>query len=109
MKFALIMGASGDIGKKIAQELAEKGWSLYLHYHSNIKSAEEQLQEYQEHYPKQDFYALSLDMTQEEGIPLFPEIYFSIRCCDICKRLYDVSIVNRSLYCGYGSYVGSTC
>ena len=78
MKFALIMGASGDIGKKIAQELAEKGWSLYLHYHSNIKSAEEQLQEYQERYPKQDFYALSLDMTQEDEIPLFLKSIFQL-------------------------------
>lgn len=71
MKFALIMGASGDIGKGIAQELAGKGWSLYLHYHSNPESVAEQLRDYQIRYPKQDFFALPLDMTQEEGIPLF--------------------------------------
>ena len=58
MKFALIMGASGDIGKGIAQEMAEKGWSLYLHYHSNPKSVEEQIRNYQMDYPKQDFFAL---------------------------------------------------
>lgn len=71
MKFALIMGASGDIGTGIAQELAGKGWSLYLHYHSNSKSVANQLQDYQERYPKQDFYAVPLDMTKEEEIPLF--------------------------------------
>lgn len=71
MKFALIMGASGDIGKEIAQELAEKGWSLYLHAHSNPKSVDNQLRSFQVLYPKQDFYALTLDMTKEEDIPLF--------------------------------------
>ncbi|WP_035053882.1 elongation factor P 5-aminopentanone reductase [Carnobacterium pleistocenium] len=78
MKFALIMGASGDIGKGIAQELAEKGWSLYLHYHSNVESINSQLQDYQERYSKQDFYAVSLDMTKEEDIPLFLNSIFQV-------------------------------
>lgn len=72
------MGASGDIGKGIAQELAEKGWSLYLHYHSNVESINSQLQDYQERYSKQDFYAVSLDMTKEEDIPLFLNSIFQV-------------------------------
>ncbi|EDP68521.1 Putative oxidoreductase, short-chain dehydrogenase/reductase family protein [Carnobacterium sp. AT7] len=78
MKFALIMGASGDIGKGIAQEMAEKGWSLYLHYHSNPKSVEEQIRNYQMDYPKQDFFALPLDMTEEEGISLFLQSIYQL-------------------------------
>ncbi|SIO03816.1 3-oxoacyl-[acyl-carrier protein] reductase [Carnobacterium alterfunditum] len=81
MKFALIMGASGDIGKGIAQELAEKGWSLYLHYHSNTESVTAQLWDYQERYRTQDFYAVSLDMTKEEDIPFF------------LKSVYQVDVV----------------
>jgi len=81
VKFALIMGASGDIGKGIAQELAEKGWSLYLHYHSNAESVTGQLRDYQERYRTQDFYAVSLDMTKEEDIPFF------------LKSVYQVDVV----------------
>lgn len=78
MKFALIMGASGDIGKGIAQEMAGKGWSLYLHYHSNPENVDEQLRDYQTDYPKQDFFALPLDMSQEEGISLFLQSIYQL-------------------------------
>jgi 3-oxoacyl-[acyl-carrier protein] reductase len=37
MKFALITGASGGIGRSTALELAKKGWNLYLHFHTDQK------------------------------------------------------------------------
>lgn len=40
MKFALITGASGGIGRSTALTLAKKGWNLYLHYHSDRDSVE---------------------------------------------------------------------
>jgi 3-oxoacyl-[acyl-carrier protein] reductase len=41
MKFALITGASGGIGRSTALELAKKGWNLYLHYHTDQKSIDD--------------------------------------------------------------------
>ncbi|MGD7008341.1 elongation factor P 5-aminopentanone reductase [Metabacillus sp. 84] len=40
MRYALITGATGGIGSKIAEKLASEGWNLYIHYHKNRKKAE---------------------------------------------------------------------
>ncbi len=45
MKFALITGASGGIGKSTALTLAKKRWNLYLHYHSDRESIDDLLTE----------------------------------------------------------------
>lgn len=73
MKFALVMGASGDIGKAIAADLASDGWSLYLHGFKDQLSLDEQLESYQNQFPKQDFFKLTLDMTDEKGVATFLE------------------------------------
>ncbi|MBY0099272.1 elongation factor P 5-aminopentanone reductase [Mesobacillus maritimus] len=39
-KFILITGASGAIGQAVAFKLAEKGYSLYLHYNQNREGIE---------------------------------------------------------------------
>lgn len=68
MKFALIMGASGDIGKAIALELANDGWSLYLHYNRGKQNVVELLTHLREQFPKQDFMGLYMDMRKEETV-----------------------------------------
>ncbi|SFH77504.1 elongation factor P 5-aminopentanone reductase [Pisciglobus halotolerans] len=78
MKFALIMGASGAIGKEIAHELADDGWSLYLHYRSDEMSINEQIEQYAKQYPKQDFFKLHMDMANVEELPDFLNNLFQV-------------------------------
>lgn len=52
-KFALVTGASGGLGQAISLRLAEAGYSLYLHYNTNVKGIQsilDQLQHYQGEY-----------------------------------------------------------
>lgn len=64
MNWALIVGASGDIGLACAKDLAAQGWSLYLHYYQNEARMYKLLKELQAQYPKQDFLLIQADLTQ---------------------------------------------
>lgn len=68
MKWALIFGASGDIGSKVAEDLADAGWSLYLHYYQNREKIDEISRKLFKKHPKQDFITLQYDMTDADNI-----------------------------------------
>lgn len=61
-------GASGDIGSKVAEDLADAGWSLYLHYYQNREKIDEISQKLFKKHPKQDFITLQYDMTDADNI-----------------------------------------
>lgn len=67
MKWALIVGASGDIGQAVAEQLASAGWSLYLHYFNSQKKISNTRNRLTELYPKQDFLTLQADFTNERA------------------------------------------
>lgn len=81
MKFAVVMGASGDIGRAIAMELAQDGWSLYLHYNRGKQNVTALLTLLQEQFPAQDFMGLYMDMKKEESVP------------DVIQNLFQVDAV----------------
>lgn len=63
MKRALIFGSTGGIGQAIAKELAQSGWSLYLHYDHQKQTAEKMQREFSEKFSKQDFFTIKLSFT----------------------------------------------
>ena len=67
-KFALVLGASGEIGCAICRNLAETGWSMYLHYANNKGSIEKLLKELNGSYPQQEFIIVQADMSNQDCI-----------------------------------------
>lgn len=78
MKSAIIIGASGAIGLSIVEKLASEGWSLYLHGSSHYNKVAKEAERLSTLYPKQDFIALSLDLTSEKHIDTFISGLFSV-------------------------------
>ncbi|EJF00908.1 3-oxoacyl-ACP reductase, partial [Liquorilactobacillus mali KCTC 3596 = DSM 20444] len=71
MRWALVVGASGDIGEKIAVDLAKDGWSLYLHANTEINKVNKLIEKLRSEYQKQDFLQIKADfndLKQVEGI-----------------------------------------
>lgn len=73
--YALIMGSSGDIGASTAKNLANKGWSLYLHYNKNRERIDHLYQELRNQYPHQDFIPVQYDMENDHVDKLTSQIF----------------------------------
>lgn len=93
MKIALITGASGDIGISIARNLAKKGWSLYLHYFSNQIRIEELLQEFNELYPKQEFFPLKVDLEQDHSTEIIKNNIYSLNAIVFAHGMTDYGLL----------------
>lgn len=78
MNYALVLGASGDIGRACAMSLAAEGWSLYCHYYQNQESNLQLVKSLQEAYPEQDFFSVSMDMRDETQVPQLMSQLFQV-------------------------------
>lgn len=78
MNYALIIGASGDIGGAVARQLAREGWSLYCHYYQGAARVKNLTEQLKKEYPKQDFFSLSWDMRTAEGLPTLVAQLFQV-------------------------------
>jgi len=75
-KFALITGASGGIGRAIALQLAQEGYSLYLHYHQNDSSIRDLLNTLSSY--QGEFIPIQADLSAMDGYKKIAENIFSI-------------------------------
>lgn len=66
-KFALVLGASGEIGRSICRSLAEDGWSLYLHYNTRGETVSELIRTLTPDFPLQNFQPVHADFTQPDA------------------------------------------
>ena len=77
-KFALVIGASGAIGSAIVKQLAEDGWSLYLHYNHHSEVVQSLLEEMMQSYPDQEFMIIQADLTSESAATTIVQSVFSL-------------------------------
>ncbi|WP_313891204.1 elongation factor P 5-aminopentanone reductase [Psychrobacillus sp.] len=78
-KFALVVGASGEIGHAISSSLADAGWSLYLHYASNKDSVTSLYEQLVSTYPEQEFMLLQADLLSADSVDELVASIFSIQ------------------------------
>lgn len=78
-KFALICGASGEIGQAIAKELSASGWSLYLHFSRAQDTIEELIAELSTNYPEQEFIPIQADFLDEAAADIISSQVYGVQ------------------------------
>ena len=68
MKTALITGASKRIGKAITEHLADKGWSIIIHYNTSEKPAKELAESLALKFPNQNFSIGKANLSIEKEV-----------------------------------------
>ena len=102
-KFALVLGASGEIGYAICRNLAEAGWSIYLHYANNEASILSLLNELNTTYPEQEFSVIQADLSKENCIGKITDSVFTLQAIvfaqghSLYKALEDTTLADIRL------------
>lgn len=78
-KFALVVGASGEIGQAICHKLAENGWSMYLHFANNSEGIKQLVGELEASYPQQEFISIQANLSIPESVEKIVSSIFSIQ------------------------------
>ncbi len=78
-KFALVLGASGEIGHAICRSLAEDGWSLYMHYSQNLPAAQTLYDFLSNNFPAQEFMLVQGDFSTSTGADMVAAQIFNVQ------------------------------
>lgn len=103
MRYVLVTGASGDIGSACVLELAKKGYSVYCHYFRQEDKIKSLINGLQQLYPKQDFFAIQADLSQESGVHHLVDSLFQLHAIvfahggTVYKLLTDTTEVEMQL------------
>lgn len=91
-RFAVVLGASGEIGEKIAKQLAATGWSLYLHW--NSKPIDEMAIELRSKFPEQEFIPIQADFAKSGAAEKLASNVFDASCIVVASghALYKMLI-----------------
>lgn len=76
-KYALVCGASGEIGTAICQHLAQQGWSLYVHYATQPTT--ELVEKLTTEFPQQEFFSVQADFTDEDAAAHLAQQIFTLQ------------------------------
>lgn len=63
VQYAVVLGASGDIGQAICRNLAAEGWSLYLHFNEGLTEVSQLQSELSTGFPELDFEIVQADFS----------------------------------------------
>ncbi|ANU28004.1 elongation factor P 5-aminopentanone reductase [Planococcus versutus] len=94
-RFAVLLGASGEIGESIARQMAESGWSLYLHWNTNSTAI--LAQQLSMSYPAQEFIAVQANFMDDLSADQLVSNVYDASCIVIAsghsllKMLIDTS------------------
>ncbi len=77
--FAVVLGATGDIGQAICRQLAASGWSIYIHYNRQEDVALKLKQELQTDFPALTFIILQADFLVDEDVEKIAQTIPSVR------------------------------
>lgn len=98
MKWALVVGASGDIGEKIACDLAAAGWSLYLHANIGIEKVNKLIEKLSLEYQKQDFLRVQADFNNLMQVEDIVKQLFALDALIFAQGTTHYGLFSQSTY-----------
>lgn len=72
-RYAVILGASGEIGQAICHNLAALGWSLYLHFNNNELEVQNLQAVLSKQFHHQTFKVVQADFSTSDGAKVLAE------------------------------------
>lgn len=95
MRRAIVFGATGGIGQAICTELAQSGWSLYLHCHNQWQEACQLSQKLMRQYPEQDFIPIRLSfLAENKDLTKFIQDLLPLNAAVFAQGITDYHFVN---------------